>query len=86
MHEYSLISALINKIEQIAGESDAKTVTTLTLRIGALAHMSADHLREHFTEGSRGTIMESAELVIEESDDTEDPGAQDILLKSISVE
>lgn len=86
MHEFSMINSLLNKVKQIATDNDAQSVSSVNVRIGALAHISADHFREHFIAGSRGTIMESAELVIEESADTDDPEAQSILLISIGVD
>ena len=53
--------------------------------IGALAHISASHFREHFEDGSRGSLAQGARLDIEVSDDPEHPQAQDILLRSIEV-
>lgn len=86
MHEMSLISNLLNKIETIAQEQQAPRVSRATVRLGALSHISADHFREHFVEGTKGTIAEGAQLDIEVSDDINDPNAQDILLLSVDVE
>ena len=86
MHEMSLISNLLNKIETIAQEQQAPHVSRATVRLGALSHISVDHFHEHFVEGTKGTIAEGAQLDIEVSDDINDPNAQDILLLSVDVE
>ena len=49
------------------------------------AHISADHFRDHFVDGTRGTKAQGARLEVEVSHDTNDPHAQDILLDSIEV-
>ena len=41
MHEMSLIHDLMRKIETIAPEQNALRVTTVKVRLGALAHISA---------------------------------------------
>lgn len=86
MHEMSLMRDLLRKIETLAAEQNAQRVTAVGVRIGALAHISAEHFREHFVDGTRGSIAEHARLDIEMSDDTTDPLAQDILLTHIEVE
>lgn len=86
MHEYSLINSLIIKAQKIAEDNNSSRVTELHVKIGALAHISGDHFREHFVSGSRGTIMESASIIIEESTDESDENAQSILLERITVE
>ena len=62
MHETSLIPDLIAKIEQVARENGAKKVLAVEVRIGAMAAISPDHLREHFVEAAVGTVAEGAEL------------------------
>ena len=86
MHEFGLMNDLLKKVEQIASEQQAKSVGRIEVWLGALAHISPDHFREHFVEGSKGTIAESAELEIEQSRDIHHPQAQDILLKSIDIQ
>jgi hydrogenase nickel incorporation protein HypA/HybF len=56
------------------------------VKLGALAHISAEHFREHFQQAARGTAAEGARLDIDVSTDESDPCAQDILLKSVDVE
>lgn len=86
MHEFSLIADLLRKIESLARSERADRVTCVRVRIGALAHISADHFREHFSDGVRGTRAEGARLEIEVSEDMNDPRAQDILLQSVDVQ
>lgn len=85
MHEISLIHDLMRKIEMIAHEQGAGRVTRVTVQLGALSHISADHFREHFVEGTRGGVADGAELTIETSEDIHDPHAQDIMLLSVDV-
>ncbi|MBD3232475.1 MAG: hydrogenase maturation nickel metallochaperone HypA [candidate division Zixibacteria bacterium] len=85
MHEFSLLEDLLNKIKQIASENNSKQVVGVKIRIGALAHISAAHFREHFEHASSGTVAEGAELEITTSEDQEDPNAQDILLESVEL-
>jgi hydrogenase nickel incorporation protein HypA/HybF len=86
MHESSLLADLIKKILELAQQAGALKVVKVTLQIGALANISAEHLREHFVEAVAGTIIEGAQLVAIESSDVYAPTAQDILLKDIDVE
>ena len=85
MHEHSLIANLLSRIEAIAREHSATRVVGVAVWIGALAHISASHFREHFEDGSRGSLAEGARLDIDVSADPEHPQAQDILLRSIEV-
>lgn len=86
MHEMSLIHDLMRKIETIAREQNAVKVVGAKVRLGALAHISADHFREHFEEESKGTIAGGARLEVELLTDENDPQAQDIILDSVEVE
>ena len=86
MHEMSLIHDLIQKIERIAREQNATKVVGVKVRLGALAHISADHFREHFEEESKGTIADRARLEVVTLTDENDPQAQDIILDSVEVE
>lgn len=86
MHEFTLMNDLIRKIEAIARENEARKVAAVTLRIGAMAHISAEHLREHFEHASLGTCAENAQLSINTSSDETEPTAQDIVLESVNVE
>lgn len=86
MHEQSLMNDLMRRIDTIAREHGALRVTAVRVRLGALAHMSADHFRDHFERASLGGPSEGALLEITVSADLADPAAQDILLESVDVE
>ncbi len=86
MHERSLISNLINKVEYIAREQKVSRVVLVKVRLGALSHISAEHFREHFERDCSGSIAEGALLEVDVSDDMDDPHAQEILLESVDVE
>lgn len=85
MHEYHLMNKLMNKILVLADEQQASKVTKVSVKLGALSHMSAPHFKEHFDEAAKGTIAENAEIEAEESQDIYDPNAQVVLLKSIDI-
>lgn len=85
MHEMSLIKDLLKKINAIAREQKARRISAVKVRLGALCHCSADHFREHFIDGIKGTVAEGARLEIETGTDPQDPCAQDILLLSVDV-
>ena len=85
MHEYSLLADLMRKINNIAAEQQAEKVTVVKVKLGALAHISADHFREHFEHSAKDTVADGADLQIEVLTDTNDPNAQQIILDSVEV-
>lgn len=85
MHEFSLMADLMRKIEQVAADNGAERVTRVRVWLGALSHITPEHFREHFEDGTRGTVAEGAELEVETSDDEADPEAQQIVLRSLDV-
>jgi hydrogenase nickel incorporation protein HypA/HybF len=86
MHEFSLIHDLMRKVESVAREHGGRKIVGVKVRLGALAHISPGHFREHFVEASAGTLASGARLEIEQLKDEADPRAQDILLESVEVE
>jgi hydrogenase nickel incorporation protein HypA/HybF len=85
MHEKSIMDNLMKKILVLAQKENASSVTKISVKLGALSHMSPEHFQEHFDEVSLGTIAENAIIETEMSQDIHDPHAQSILLKSIDV-
>lgn len=85
MHEKSLIRDLLNQIEMLTGPERTPPVVKITIQIGALAGISPDHFRYHFERESAGTIAEHAELQINYIEDTTDPRAPYVHLKSLEV-
>ena len=65
MHEFSLITDLMRKIDVIAREQGARRVVGVKIRLGALSHISPAHFREHFEAAATGTIAEAARLDFE---------------------
>ena len=85
MHEASLMNALMRRIEAIAEAEGADRVTVVRVRLGALAHMSPEHFREHWDVAARDGVAANAGLEIEVSADLTDPAAQDLTLLSLDV-
>jgi hydrogenase nickel incorporation protein HypA/HybF len=86
MHEASLMRNLLRQVLDLAAERSAARIVGLTVRLGALSHMSAEHFREHFDEAARGTIAEGATLETIVETDIRAPGAADVLLEAIEIE
>lgn len=86
MHEFSLMSNLLAKINQIAQDNKAEKVTKVRVVIGAMAHISPEHFEEHFVEGVKGSVAENAQLEVRLNPDQNDPHAGEILLESVDVQ
>ena len=86
MHEASLMTDLMHKIDDAAQRQQARRILGVAVWLGALSHMSADHFREHFVQASAGTIADGAALDITVSDDIHNAHASDIRLESLKVE
>ena len=67
MHELHLITNAISDLKKRANDANTNRVTKIYFRMGEFTEISADSLKFHFTEQSKGTILEGAELVIEKS-------------------
>jgi hydrogenase nickel incorporation protein HypA/HybF len=86
MHEAALMSNLMRRIEDAAKAERARRITGVSVWLGALSHLSAEHFAEHFRHASYGTVAEGARLHIKVSDDLQDKNAQDLVLERIEVE
>lgn len=86
MHEHSLLDSLLKRIREVLRREKAARVTGVSVRLGALSHISPEHFREHFVHATRGTELDGATLDVRESHDLDDPHAQNIMLDSIEVE
>ena len=84
-HELSLIADLLRKVESVAEQEGGASVTGISVRLGALSHMSPAHFSEHWEHAARGTVAEGAEIEIESVSDLSDPHAEEILLQSVTV-
>ncbi|GAB3096271.1 hydrogenase maturation nickel metallochaperone HypA [Aestuariicella hydrocarbonica] len=85
MHELSLLKDLLNKIRQIAQQQQPNQLTSVTVELGALAHISAEHFRQHFETAVIGTDLERVDLTVICNDDIHAPTAQDIVLTSVEL-
>jgi hydrogenase nickel incorporation protein HypA/HybF len=86
VHEKRLMDDLIEKIEVEARAEQARRVTRVRVRLGALSHFTEEHFREHFVDAARGGISEGAEVETELRTDPTEPEAQGVVLESIDVE
>jgi len=64
MHEYSIVSSLVDRVQQIAGEHPCAIVRRLHLRIGELAGVEVELLRTAFDTFRARTVCDCAELAI----------------------
>ena len=85
MHETSLMNDLMKKILTLAHEQHAEKITRVSIRLGALSHLSPTHFKEHFDHAAQGTLAQGAEIDAELSDSIDDPNALDVVLKSIDI-
>jgi hydrogenase nickel incorporation protein HypA/HybF len=86
MHEATLMADLMRQIAEVAKAEHARRVTAVSVWLGALTHISAEHFTEHFERAAIGTLAESAKLSLAVSDNVKDVNSQDILLESVEVE
>lgn len=85
MHELSLLNNLMMKINALARENNCTEISAVKVWIGALAHISAEHFREHFDQAAKGSVVENAQLLVELSADQQHENAADILLVSVDI-
>jgi hydrogenase nickel insertion protein HypA len=65
MHEYSIVQALVERVESEARARRAASVHRLSLRIGELSGVDVDLLTAAFVTFRERTICQSAELDVE---------------------
>ncbi len=65
MHELSVCQSMLRQVSEIARQHDARHVSRVQLRIGALSGVEPDLLKQAFLIASAGTIAEEAQLSIE---------------------
>ena len=66
MHELAVCEALMNQVESIAAERNARSVVTITIGMGPLSGVEAQLLKHAYPVASAGTIAEGAVLVIQD--------------------
>lgn len=62
MHEYSIVSSLLNLCEKEAKKQNAKTINKVTLQIGKLSAIEPHFLESSFDFFKKDTICENAIL------------------------
>jgi len=65
MHELAICQSLMEQVETIASERDAKSVTLIVIGMGPLSGVEPQLLKNAYPIASIGTIAERAELKIE---------------------
>jgi hydrogenase nickel incorporation protein HypA/HybF len=86
MHELSLVASLCARAEAAARAEGVERVVGLSIRLGALSHLSPDHLRDHLARFSIGSMLEGAAVAVSVDTDPASPTAQDIELLTVEVE
>ena len=62
MHERSLLTGLVVKLEQIAADNPDSRIAEVRIRLGEWTDFTPDHFTGHFRELARGTAAENARL------------------------
>lgn len=68
MHEFSIVSSLLDLVEADVLKHRAKAATRVVVRIGEMSGVVAELLAEAFHVCKIGTLAEGAELVIEQQE------------------
>lgn len=67
MHELRLVKALVEDLIQRGEDEGMRRISKVYLRVGGLAEIDVPTLYRLFAEYARGTMLENAELSVEES-------------------
>ena len=79
------MSDLLTKATRVVEDAGADRAVLVGVRLGALSHLSEEHLRSHFETASVGTVLEDATLDVEVATNPSDPHAQDVMLVHVDV-
>jgi Zn finger protein HypA/HybF involved in hydrogenase expression len=77
------MQGLVREVEAVVARESATRAVAVHLWLGALSHLSAAHLREHFAAAS--PRLAATRLVITTSTDLADPNADAVILESVEV-
>jgi len=86
VHDRAVMDDLLREIDHIVRSEGATRVRTLRVTLGALAHMTPEHFREHLLAAAPGTPVEGAGVECDCDTDPRAPGAQGIRLRSLELE
>lgn len=67
MHEFSIVSSLLESCEEIAQENNATKILKIYLEIGERSGVNIALLRSAFSEFKLGSLCEESQLLIQES-------------------
>lgn len=76
----------VHLIEDIAYTYQAQHVAAITIKLGALCHISPTYFRQHFIESAEHTLAEGAELIFFTGEDETERYASDVTLVALEVE
>jgi hydrogenase nickel incorporation protein HypA/HybF len=65
VHELSVCQGLLRQVDKVAAEHEARSVSRILLRVGALSGVEPDLLTHAFDIARMGTLAENAALEIE---------------------
>lgn len=65
MHEFSVCQGMLRQVSDLARRHRAEKVLRIVVRIGPLAGVEPELLRQAFSIASAGTLAEAADLVLE---------------------
>ena len=86
MHEEALLRDLRSQLVMLAAREHAFRVSRAEIWVGALSHVQEAQLRSAWPRLVAGTPAEGAVLDVRTSAAADDPQAQAVILRSISVE
>lgn len=64
MHEFSIVSCLLNELENISKSNQGRKILKVNLRVGALEHIEPEVLKSIFDQAKADSCAEFAELII----------------------
>ena len=64
MHEYSIVQSLIDQCEEHAQQNEAKKVTKVIVKIGALCGVEVELLKTAFNTFKEQTVCNDAEFIV----------------------
>lgn len=85
MHEMSLMKDIVAKLDELSEQYKDREIKAISIKLGALSHISPEHFREHFDHACMDKPYKAADLKIEACSDESDPLAQEIVLENIEI-
>ena len=84
MHEFSVIQALCDRVEEIAQKNGAAKVVRIVVEVRNGSHFATDHLQELFGMlRTTSTLLAESEVEIRRSDAIE---GEDVFLRDVELE